>query len=247
MANCSGELMFGKLHLVTADEEFALRLEAHLRGCEIDCKVIDTNSASVELAESPKFDAMLIDLDAMPNPLRQLQSIRSAAGQRVLLVCAKKDVGVDVVLAYEAGADDYFAKFTDLVVVEAKVRRAIRRSLHRSESSESPNFGRSGEARLCSSLRDVEPALTRFEHRLLQLLSDEPGRLVSQVTILQQLWGRNSANPKLLYEHISTLRCKLLPWGWTIANVRGKGYRLELRSTECPSPDGMSRDVSPSW
>jgi DNA-binding response OmpR family regulator len=174
----------------------------------------------------PSIDAVLLDLDTIASPFVQVREIRAAVGVRVLLACSKKELGVEVVLAYEAGADDYFAKSLDLVVIEAKVRRAIERRHGRADSGVDAACIAPSESQR-ALLRNVDGDLTRFEYRLLHLLAKEPKGLVPQFAILQQLWGRTASSPKLLYEHISTLRCKIAAWGWTITNIRGKGYRLE--------------------
>jgi PAS domain S-box-containing protein len=80
-----------------------------------------------------------------------------------------------------------------------------------------------------------EVRLTPSEFRLLVLLSDEPGRLVSRATILEALW--NTTHPRggrTCEVHISKLRSKLegdLEQQSRIETVRGQGYRLAARRT----------------
>jgi PAS domain S-box-containing protein len=77
-----------------------------------------------------------------------------------------------------------------------------------------------------------ELRLTPSEFRLLVLLSDEPGRLVSRATIVEALW--NSSHPqgaRSCEVHMSKLRGKLegdVQRPSRIQTVRGEGYRLVL-------------------
>lgn len=227
--------MNGMLLLVTADREFVRKLEDHLRSCEIDCHVASASADAIERVTSPRLDAVLFDLDSAADPFLLLRSFRTTVGARVLLACSRKEAGVDVILAYESGADDYFAKSTELVIVEAKIRRAIKRRQVHALGLPIAGSANQGSMAKQTLFGVVEPELTRLEHRLLRLFVIESGQLVLRATILEQLWGRASADPKLLYEHISTLRTKLQARGWTITNVRGKGYRLE------PNPSVFTR------
>jgi DNA-binding response OmpR family regulator len=216
--------MYGTLLLVSTDQEYLRRVDSHLHLCDIECRVFSTVTDNLQDMPLANVDAVLFDIDDTAEPLRLIRSFRAAIADRVLLTCARKEVGVEVVLAYEGGADDFFGKSTDLMIVEAKVRRAFRR--RQCQSPANTSSAPPAERAEAAVMQLVESELTRIEYRLLKTLADSTGGLVTSRTILERIWGRG-ADPKLLYEHISTLRSKLLTAGWTIANVRGAGYRLE--------------------
>lgn|GEM_PF-2443467 len=238
----SGWGMQGTLLLGTSDLHYAQRLQNRLQVCRIGCHITEARFISGALAVQPDLDAVLVDLDAVPDRLPQLQRLRASAGNRVLLTCSGKSDGTEAIVAYEAGADDYFEKSTDLVVVEAKVRRAISRRQLLSESQRISGIPAPAVTPRRELLARLDSELTRFEYRLLQLLADGTEDCVERPAILERLWGRPTANPKLLYEHVSTLRAKLLPRGWTIVNVRGRGYRLDSsdRVSAAPPPEAAA-------
>jgi PAS domain S-box-containing protein len=71
--------------------------------------------------------------------------------------------------------------------------------------------------------------LTPSEFRLLVLLTDQPGRIVSRDTIIEALWDSRSAGTTRACEvHISKLRAKIEhdPATPRIETIRGKGYRF---------------------
>jgi len=71
--------------------------------------------------------------------------------------------------------------------------------------------------------------LTRKEFALLELLLRNRGRLLSKLTILEQVWDRNADLDSTTVEaHIFTLRKKLGPAGKKyLRNVPGRGYLLD--------------------
>lgn len=143
----------------------------------------------------------------------------------ILFACSPCVGGVEAVLAYEAGADDYFAKTTDLTLIEAKLKSALRRA-RQTPLSSSPRLPpvETPPPQLSSLLQDG--VLTRFEERLLRTLYRAEGKVVSNTLLRQELWRTKDVDPKLLYEHISTLRSKLKSTGWNVVNSRGKGYAM---------------------
>ncbi|HEX4335164.1 MAG TPA: response regulator transcription factor [Polyangiaceae bacterium] len=208
--------------LAGADTKFLRSLAARFATKHLTVRVY--GSGSEVLASAAQGLGAVIVEQALPDMAGVELCRRLRAGEcfSPILVLAEADVPVDAVLAYEAGADDYFAKSLDAVVVEAKLQRALQRAAeqvaHDAETSRRT-------AALPSGVEVRE--LTRFEERLLLALWATPGNVVSTESIATELWGRQGGEARGLYEHVSTLRAKLRPAGWTVTNVRGKGYRLD--------------------
>ena len=70
-------------------------------------------------------------------------------------------------------------------------------------------------------------ALTPTERRLLDLLVDQRGSVVSKSQILNVVWGIDDAADNLVEVNISALRRKLELFGpRVIHTVRGRGYAM---------------------
>lgn len=178
-----------------------------------------------------RHDMIIVSLDySAGNGLEMIRTLRRSHEYSTIFACSQHCAAVDIVIALDAGADDFFEKKIDFDVLEAKLRQARRRSA----ACQRPQCVDPSSA----LVENLDAQLTRFEQRLLRLLTRRSGEVVSRDTLAQQLWGRSTVESKLLYEHISTLRSKLRFAHWTIVNVRGRGYRLEALS---PSVDDWGK------
>jgi DNA-binding response OmpR family regulator len=204
--------MTHSLLIVDHDSCFAYNLSTRLPGVRIE------RITSLEEGNDEQYSGILVALE--PETTRGLRAIAHARSTQEyycsILAYASGELGVSAVLAYQAGADDCFSNSAEITVVEAKVRSALAR-VERCTAYH-------GKGRLFDVM---DRELTRFEQRLLRVLTSHSGAIVPMETIVREIWGRKQADAKLIYEHISTLRSKLRQVGWTIANVRGQGYRLE--------------------
>jgi DNA-binding response OmpR family regulator len=223
--------MHNSLLIVDEDTQFAHRLTSRMAGTHVD-----TVPSLGECVEN-SYTVALVGLDHSPQQaINSIRALRLSQGSCCpILAYTSGEPGVDVVLAYDAGADDCFSTSAETMVIEAKVRSALARS-------------RRCGGRLQSSMpfEFVDDCLTRFEQRLLRVLGSDCGKVVPIDVIVRKMWGRRFADPKLVYEHISSLRLKLKPAGWTIVNLRKHGYRLEaLSSNACKSrrPQSMPADL----
>ncbi|MGC4070408.1 MAG: winged helix-turn-helix domain-containing protein [Polyangiaceae bacterium] len=198
--------------IVDNDSCFTSNLSARLPGVRIE------RSSSLDEGMEEQYALVLVALE--PDTTQGLRAIAQARSSQEyycsILAYANGELGVSAVLAYQAGADDCFSISAEITVVEAKVRSALAR-VERCTAYH-------GRGRLFDVM---DRELTRFEQRLLRVLTSHSGTIVPMETIVREIWGRKQADAKLIYEHISTLRSKLRQVGWTIANVRGQGYRLE--------------------
>ena len=85
--------------------------------------------------------------------------------------------------------------------------------------------------------RDMNLPVTNFEFRVLALLAQDPGRVLSFTELMRQVWDVSyAADAAPLRSLVKRLRKKLAyaGAGITIEAVRGIGYRLELIGPELP-------------
>jgi two-component system KDP operon response regulator KdpE len=97
----------------------------------------------------------------------------------------------DKVLALDAGADDYVTKPISLDELFARIRAVTRRSTGADASAEVVvgRFRIDLADRTIAADEGEPPHLTRTEWQLLEILLTHPGKLITQRSLLQQVWG----------------------------------------------------------
>jgi two-component system, OmpR family, response regulator len=86
-----------------------------------------------------------------------------------------------------------------------------------------------------AAVNGKELALTPTEFRLLAFLVRNRNQVVSQLTLLEEVWGNTDADPKQVRLYVSYLRRKLNGAGVDpIETVRGFGYRYRLAHSSRP-------------
>lgn len=220
--------MWGRVLIAETSETVAEAIAARLAKTGVEVRTCRCAPEALRVLSEWQFDVAVLDAHLPENGAAEVcRRIRTTTDACGLLVWASTENEVDAVVCYDAGADEYFSKALSAVVVEAKVRRAIRRVRTQRQPEKTRESGiRDLRARVRVEVPGVELRnLTRLEERLLNILAAARGETVQSDAIVAELWG-NAVELRALYEHVSTLRAKLLPHGWTIVNIRGCGYQL---------------------
>jgi two-component system KDP operon response regulator KdpE len=129
-----------------------------------------------------------------------------------IVILSARGAEPDKVAALDAGADDYVAKPFGMDELLARLRAAIRRA----EPSEEQPVVECDEFRVDLASKQVtDPSgaiirLTPTEWGLLEVLVRNPGRLVSQRQLLQEVWGPEyGEESNYLRVHMAHIRRKL--------------------------------------
>jgi two-component system response regulator RegX3 len=217
--------------LIVEDEASIRRGVADMlrfKGCRVETAVDGAEGLRLGLAggwDLIVLDVMLPELDGFT----LCERLRSAGCRAPILMLTAKDDEDDIVRGFEAGAHDYVTKPFGVRELGARLDALLRRS-----ARALPTSFRAGpfevhvednEAR-CGGLR---VALSAREVRILRVLSEEAGRIVSRRALLRDAWDMNNADQletRTVDMHIAKLRKKLGERGEMIATVRGQGYRL---------------------
>jgi two-component system response regulator RegX3 len=193
----------------------------------------DGEIALAALTRGP-FDLGVIDLDLTKmsglDVLRKLREISTLP----VIALSGRDGDIDCILALELGADDCMTKGCSPMQLVSRVRALLRRCDYERRASRGP-VREIGGLRLDLGLRQLvvdERAvyLTVSQFKLLSLLTEEPGRIITRREILHRLWeSGHVADDHLCDVHVSNLRHKIErdPRNpQRIVTVRGMGYKL---------------------
>ena len=206
----------GPLVLVVEDEPQMRRfLRASLTSHGYRFLEAETAAAAVMLASSQNPDLILMDL-GLPDGDGIELTRRMREWTRVpIVVISARGREDDKVTALDAGADDYLTKPFGVNELLARMRVALRHaaSVHR-ESAATPVL-ESGGLRIDLVRREVtrddQPVhLTPIEYKLLVLLAQNAGKVLTHRQILKDVWGAAYANQShYVRVHMAELRKKI--------------------------------------
>ena len=200
--------------LVVDDELPILRaLGANLRARGYLVEVAQSGEEALELAAGQLPDAVILDL-GLPD-ISGIEVIDGLRGwTRVpIIVLSARDSEHDKVMALDAGADDYVTKPFGMNELLARLRAAVRRNVPAAESRfvETGHFTVDLQAKRVIR-GDGEVRLTPTEWAMVEVLARNPGKLVSQRQVLEDVWGPGHADDTAyLRVHMAHIRRKLEP------------------------------------
>jgi two-component system KDP operon response regulator KdpE len=180
-----------------------------------DYRLQETITAEEGLAQAAarQPDLILLDL-GLPDRdgLDVIRSIRQW-GQIPILVLSARGQEKDKIAALDLGADDYVAKPFAVGELLARIRAALRRSSGRADGAGS--VVRFGLVEVDLEKRLVlvdsrEVHLTPNEYKLLQVLIQHAGKVLTQRQLLNEVWGpQHTEQAQYLRVYIAQLRRKL--------------------------------------
>ena len=181
-----------------------------------------------------EFDPQLVLLDiSLPfyNGYHWCTEIRRVSKVPIIFISSNSD-NMNIVMAMNMGADDFIAKPFDLNVLIAKIQALLRRTYDFDNDSNLLEHG--GVLLNCKdatvTYAGEQLSLTKNEFRILQLLMERQGSVVSRETIMQALWESDSfVDDNTLTVNVTRLRKSLESIGLTdiIKTKKGLGYILE--------------------
>ena len=189
----------------------ALATNLTARGYEID--LARTGEEALTLAARKHPDLVILDL-GLPG-IDGVDVIHGLRGwTRVpIIVLSVREREADKLAALDAGADDYVTKPFGMDELLARLRAALRRAAPADEAAtvETPAFTVDLAAKRV--LRDgSEVKLTPTEWHIVDVLTRNAGKLVTQRQLLQEVWGpQYERETNYLRVYLAQIRRKLEP------------------------------------
>src|SRR5438045_6343430 len=219
--------------LVVDDEPQILRaLRINLRVRDYEVHVAATGAEALEMAGRYPPDLVILDL-GLPDldGVEVIKGLRGWTRAPIIVLSGRAD-SVDKVEALDAGADDYVTKPFGVEELLARMRAAVRRT---GTPEDLPRI-RLGDLVVDLAAKRVirqgdDVRLTPTEWHLLEVLLQNPGKLLSRNQLLTEVWGPGYADATgNLRLYMAQLRRKLEPDParprWLITEP-GMGYRYQ--------------------
>lgn len=221
-----------RIFVVEDDMTIARALTDHLKKWDYEAEYATDFKSIIE--RFIEFDPQLVILDIMLplfNGFHWCQEIRKISKIPIIFLSSAND-NMNIVMAMNMGGDEFIEKPFDLNVVTAKVQAVLRRAY---------SFQGAVEVIECNGMvlkldaaavnfKGKEKELTKNEFRILKLLMEKAGRIVSRDEIIERLWESDEfIDDNTLTVNVTRLRRKLDSLGITdvIKTKKGIGYIIE--------------------
>lgn len=220
------------IFLVEDDHSIASGLQHQLEQWDFEVQVVQ-NFRGV-LTECTAFAPHLILMDIMLpcyDGYHWCREIRRVSEVPIIFLSSASD-NLNLIMAVNMGGDDFIAKPFDWNVLLAKIQALLRRTY---------DFG--GQAALLEhrgavlnpsdavlTYQGMRMELTKNEYRILQVLLEQKGKVVSRETLMERLWATDSfVDENTLTVNVNRLRKKLDKAGLHdfIRTKVGMGYLIE--------------------
>ncbi|HYF76213.1 MAG TPA: response regulator transcription factor [Symbiobacteriaceae bacterium] len=219
------------------DDKIAGSVQAYLARYGYKCTLARDWSAVQHEIAAARPHLVILDVNLpFQDGFHLCQAIRRQSAVPILFLSARAG-DMDQVRGMESGGDDYITKPFALEVLLAKVKALLRRAY----GEYAPGARQSATLQAGILILDLAAAemrvstaqaaqpLTRNELKLLHLLMERPGQVVSRERCLEALWDDSSfVDDNTLTVNVTRLKTKLDAWGLkdAVETRRGLGYRL---------------------
>ena len=230
----STETLRGKVLIVDDDHRLVDALTLYLQRNGYTVATARDGTQGLEVFASFRPDLVVLDV-MMPrlNGWETCRRLRETSTVPIIMLTARGQEN-DRVMGLRLGADDYVAKPFSLRELEARIEAVLRRTRMVQAASSGPLYKDDFltiDASGWDVTREGQPVdLTATERKLLFLLVEHAGEVLSAETILERVWGKEYAErAEYVKLYIWRLRQKLEHDATEpryIITERGRGYRF---------------------
>ena len=200
-----------KIMIVEDDEIIASSIKKHLEKWNYDVFVV--NDFENVLEDFRNYEPLLILLDiSLPyyNGYYWCQEIRKESEVPIIFISSTSE-NMNIVMAMNMGADDFINKPFDLTVLTAKLQAILRRTYSFNKTQNVLNYQSLTLDLLKGVISYHEDSieLTKTELKIMQILFEHAGQIVSRDTIMEALWQSEAfVDDNTLSVNINRLRKK---------------------------------------
>ena len=201
-------------HILLLEDDTALGqgIRFALENDGVQVELCATLSQAQSLLSNAEFDLLILDINLPDGSgldlLRDMR--RRHSGVPVILLTAN-DLETDIVVGLESGADDYITKPFSLAVLRARVNAQLRRGTA-AQTTAAELEGFSFDFEWMEFRKNGQPVeLSKTEQRLLRVLVENRGHVLSRETLLDRVWsnGAEYVEENALSLTVKRLRDKL--------------------------------------
>ena len=226
-----------KCQILVVEDDAPVRnlITTTLHANEYQFMTADTGEGALISAATVTPDIILLDL-GLPDMdgVEVIARIRSWSNVPILVISARSE-STDKIDALDAGADDYLTKPFSVDELMARIRVTRRRIAMMQGNAVQQTEYVNGHLRIdfdsgCVYMKETEVHLTPIEYKLLCLLAQNTGKVLTHKFITQSIWGSGwENNVASLRVFMATLRKKLENGPDTPPYIQthvGIGYRM---------------------
>lgn len=221
-----------KILIVEDDETIVGGLKNHLGKWNYQAECM-TDFKDV-MGKFVDFEPQLVLLDiVLPffNGFHWCQEIRKISKVPIIFLLSAND-NMNIVMAMNMGGDEFIEKPFDLNVVTAKVQAVLRRTYEFRGTADIMEWNGAilNLADATVLYQDQKQELTKNEFKILQMLLENTGKIVSRESIMTRLWDSNEfIDDNTLTVNVARLRKKMeqIGLGGKIITKKGIGYMVE--------------------
>jgi DNA-binding response OmpR family regulator len=227
-----------KILIVEDEEHLATGLRFNIEAEGHEAEIVGDGGLALAVLENGEFDAIVLDV-MLPtlNGFEVAKALRERLDYTPILMLTARGRPEDVLLGFEAGADDYLPKPFDLNIFLARLNGLLRRrrwSRNEAKAAKTDRQisvnGRTVDFENLELRNGTELIpLTLMETKLLQYLIENEGRPVSRKEILEDVWQlQEDTDTRAIDNFIVRLRKHLEDEPNNpkiVQTVRGVGYR----------------------
>lgn len=222
-----------QIFVLEDDAAIAMGLTYALQQEGYETKHCRTVQEAMQTIQQEKFSLYILDLTLPDGSGYDVCRAIKKQGDLPVIFLTAYDEEVNVVMGFELGADDYIAKPFRVRELMARIKSVLRR--YTKETSDGvirlkDLQIKTAEAKVYRGTTEIP--LTALEYRLLLILLNHRGQVLSRTQLLEDIWdvAGDFVEDNTLTVYIKRLRNKIEEEsGQTeyIKTVRGMGYMIE--------------------
>jgi len=205
--------------LIVDDEELLSQSTCeYFNMFEVATAWVESRDACLDFLRHNEVDLILLDINLGDTSGFELcKELRLSTNVPILFISARTSDD-DKLIALNIGGDDYIQKPYSLAVLLAKVKAVLKR------------YRGGGDDVMARVLSGRKVDFTPMEHKLLNYLAKNQGRVISKNEIFKNVWQDAFSEDNTLNVHIRRLREKIEEnpnEPQFIKTVRGVGYEFK--------------------